>query len=356
MKGQPQLYYSERQRRRFTQAQSALNAIPMGASPDLLFTALQPIVPIAAGMLETADLSEPTNISDSIFHMDDSFVNCLFETINDDPTLPVFLATPEGCFRRETDVLDRAQLDFPLYGIMEKLGLAKPSFHKIKMGRRKAQYLLVFQERGSRYLADTECKLVERLHPEIRQAVARLSLPFSSENSLLAQLVDDASAGYLCVDRNGDVKLINTQAMALLSLAWAPKRASLALATEFCRSILLRHSREPAWNETVVAYQGTLLDVTLAQIPPSQAGAFQYCLVIEKLNGVETTRLPLLNSLTPREAELVAWLVDSDRNAVDLSSNLGIAPGTLRKHIEKIYGKLRVHSRLELRELLKRGD
>ena len=50
--------------------------------------------------------------------------------------------------------------------------------------------------------------------------------------------------------------------------------------------------------------------------------------------------------LTPREKEVLSYLADGADNSV-IASELYISPETVRTHVQKILGKLNVHSRLE---------
>ncbi|NVK26404.1 MAG: response regulator transcription factor [Flavobacteriia bacterium] len=59
--------------------------------------------------------------------------------------------------------------------------------------------------------------------------------------------------------------------------------------------------------------------------------------------------------LTPREHDVLRQICQGlDYKAI--ASNLFISPPTVRKHIENIYGKLHVHSRLEVIEKAKRNN
>ncbi|HEY5671938.1 MAG TPA: response regulator transcription factor [Anaerolineales bacterium] len=55
----------------------------------------------------------------------------------------------------------------------------------------------------------------------------------------------------------------------------------------------------------------------------------------------------MVNDLTPREMEVLAYLADGATN-VDIAESLGISPKTVARHRENIMGKLNLHSRTEL--------
>lgn len=51
-------------------------------------------------------------------------------------------------------------------------------------------------------------------------------------------------------------------------------------------------------------------------------------------------------SLTPREAEVLSWIARGESEAA-IAARLGVAPGTVAKHVENAFAKLGAHSRSE---------
>jgi len=50
------------------------------------------------------------------------------------------------------------------------------------------------------------------------------------------------------------------------------------------------------------------------------------------------------STLTAREREILRWLA-RDKTNQEIATILWVAPSTVRKHLENIYGKLDVHTR-----------
>lgn len=74
-------------------------------------------------------------------------------------------------------------------------------------------------------------------------------------------------------------------------------------------------------------------------------------LVARKLLGhVRATSAPAASpvdlGLTPREAEVLACLVEDDSEAI-IAQRLNVSPHTIRSHVKNLYGKLQVHSRAQ---------
>lgn len=61
------------------------------------------------------------------------------------------------------------------------------------------------------------------------------------------------------------------------------------------------------------------------------------------------------DSLTPREQEVVALVCLGQRN-YEIADILSIAPETVKTHLQNIFIKYNLHSRRDLRELLKTWD
>ena len=74
--------------------------------------------------------------------------------------------------------------------------------------------------------------------------------------------------------------------------------------------------------------------------------------VIELRDRVEAQRRDV-PSLTPRQTELLSRVARGDTNR-QAARDLGVSEGTVRKHLEKIYARLDVHSRTEA--LARAGD
>lgn len=67
---------------------------------------------------------------------------------------------------------------------------------------------------------------------------------------------------------------------------------------------------------------------------------------------LQSAEAPLL-ILTPRQREIARLLCNSGFSYKEIADRLGISGGTMRKHAENVYRRLRVHSRAELTVLLR---
>ena len=68
----------------------------------------------------------------------------------------------------------------------------------------------------------------------------------------------------------------------------------------------------------------------------------------------ERTSAAGLTGLTPREADILIWLVQGKTNA-EIGQILGLSPRTVGKHLEHLYQKLGVENRLAAVALMLRS-
>lgn len=91
-----------------------------------------------------------------------------------------------------------------------------------------------------------------------------------------------------------------------------------------------------------IEYQGHELLVHLLQDPNQQ---YHFLLLEEKIsNSFSVDTLELLG-LTRREAEVLFWVTKDKSNAA-IAKTIGCCEGTVRKHLENIYKKLEVQTRI----------
>ena len=99
-------------------------------------------------------------------------------------------------------------------------------------------------------------------------------------------------------------------------------------------------------------YQGAIFSalvrgesLSAAALSTSASTQGQYLLLLEemKLSPFSIASLELLG-LTKREAEVLYW-VSQDKNNTQIAEILGNSEGTVRKQLENIYKKLKVHTR-----------
>lgn len=166
----------------------------------------------------------------------------------------------------------------------------------------------------------------------IPEVLARLATHVRNARAarLAREAVDVAGMGVVMLDGQGRVAWRSPQATRWLEAAFADEQAALswlgsaaagdaAVPLPQDRQLLARHLGASGLAEAML-----LLSVSAAGArPPARAPAA---------------------ALTPREAEVLAWLAKGKTNR-DIGDILGMSPRTVNKHLEHIFEKLGVETR-----------
>jgi DNA-binding CsgD family transcriptional regulator len=162
---------------------------------------------------------------------------------------------------------------------------------------------------------------------------------------IVKQILD--LVGAIVVEITGEVQFITQRAEELLSQYFLP-RIPYSL-PESLQHWLKDHIARLTFNGDVpsgclplhIQQAGRQLIVRLIPDPINQ----QYLLLLEEkeLQAFSISALESLG-LTKREAEVLFWIAKDKSNA-GIAKVLGCSEGTVRKHLEHLYGKLNVQTR-----------
>jgi DNA-binding CsgD family transcriptional regulator len=176
--------------------------------------------------------------------------------------------------------------------------------------------------RSRRDFSNRDREVLDLLSPHLVRVFRSVELRRRLEAALALLDADDADQGVVLLDPNGRVEHATPLARTLLAEhfpgAWAPLPETVADWLGHCESSLVR---ERGSRRLVVDRVGNGL------------------LVREEPVGAAK-----LETLTPRERQVLEWVADGKTNA-EIARILVTAPGTVRKHLEHIYAKLGVHTR-----------
>jgi PAS domain S-box-containing protein len=179
----------------------------------------------------------------------------------------------------------------------------------------------------------------------------------------LDQAFRDAAGGVFVLETDGRIVLWNRTAERILGytardaigrlscelLVSGDKRGN-RLCYRGCHVMTLVKTDEPVQNFDLFtrtrAGQPAWLNISVLTIP---AGGRNGSLAVHMFRDVTAAKEPPAaanGSLTPREFELLR-LTAAGMNTKAAAERLQISPATIRNHMQNIFGKLRVHSRLE---------
>lgn len=96
------------------------------------------------------------------------------------------------------------------------------------------------------------------------------------------------------------------------------------------------------------------LDVHVQLLKQSAEPKSGLIVLREHIESLQMTQVVARNSLTKREREIAWLLVQHGLSAMEITEQLRISVATVRKHIENVHKKLKVHSTTELVALFRK--
>jgi DNA-binding CsgD family transcriptional regulator len=174
-------------------------------------------------------------------------------------------------------------------------------------------------------------------------------LECSQMQQLLAQFRNAlAHGGVISLSRDGNVRFMTQRAEQLLSKYFptSPSLTSLPLHLKqwfkYQTSQLAFNSDDRCLCSTLhIAQDEQELNIRLIS---EQIQGHYLVLLEEKRQSIFSIADLELLGLTKRETEVLFW-ISKDKSNTDIAKVLRCSEGTVRKHLEHIYEKLRVHTR-----------
>ncbi|MEB3289968.1 MAG: LuxR C-terminal-related transcriptional regulator [Leptolyngbya sp.] len=248
-------------------------------------------------------------------------------------------------FLKSTDLQDQLAICFNLPDSLKVLSKVDP-FHRGK------EHLCLIINRQYQDFAERDGLVLNLIRPHLQQAYERLIALHQAHDYLSQQRLATDLAGLIALSEDGQVQWISQKARAMLDRYLPPSPTSPMAHTlpDFLQQWVNRHLAmvlqiEEAYNlvEPLKLQRGNQrLSIFLSYHPK----AAQLYLLLEEFTqeSFSITSLQLLG-LTKREAEVLFWIT-KDKTLVELGNLLGISERTAKKHLENIYKKFGVQTRL----------
>ncbi len=234
----------------------------------------------------------------------------------------------------------------------------------IRDGTRPRALVILYREPCRRAFTPREERLLAQLLPYMRLALDR-GPPSPGEG-----WVDSADCGTLLASRDGRVQFASPSARRLLVYATAPcvapgvraqadSEAAGAVLRRLCRQLLAVQGSSDAGPPALSLCNawGRFRLQAFPMLPQPDAGwgapADPVVILIRRLQPLRLRVAQRLGQLplSPRERE-VAQLLALGVERAEVELRLGIGGETVRDHVRRIYAKLGVHTRSELRAQL----
>ncbi len=339
------------------EASQKLARIPSGAPASAIVEAIQPCVPRSVGLLNVvrpsaieALVSQPAGIPSKVLEgwllsPKAALASAL---------LPLLLSSPGKLWRDSMTVRGAQREALDVLRVLDNEGLGEGIGYKLIVrpslfyGEEHIMLALILERHAA--ISDRTEVLLNAIHAPLRDAVLRRSLPLIAHQSILSQIIEEQSLGYICLSSAGAVREANWRARALVERY--RDRAGItgsrgALETFATRARCEARGGQPWLLNAHDARSTLLVDVSSLAKETHVLSEDLHMIVMRELLH-ERAAGAELSSLTEREQEVCLLLARTALDQKHIADKLAISRGTVRKHVENIYRKLCVTSRQEL--------
>ncbi|HEY7678549.1 MAG TPA: helix-turn-helix transcriptional regulator, partial [Candidatus Methylomirabilis sp.] len=247
--------------------------------------------------------------------------------------------------------------DFLTQGQFHRLGLYNEFYRLLDVKHQMAIRLAappglvigVALNRSRRDFSERDRLLLNLLRPHLIQAYhnADAVTRMQREITLLTRGMEALERGIICLAPDGRVRLATSRARQWLAEYFGPARRRGGRLPEVLQRWVRHQGRLLASADMVpsprqpweMEREGKRLTIRLLAELESHMLLFQ-----EEPTALQPAALEHLG-LTRREAEVLAWVAEGKTNA-EIGTILGARPRTVAKHLERIYQKLGVETRV----------
>jgi DNA-binding CsgD family transcriptional regulator len=234
-------------------------------------------------------------------------------------------------------------------GIYVKLPSALKAIPKVDPFHQGQEQLCLILSRDRRSFTERDRLVLNLIRPHLKQAYETLVAFSQVHHQLSEQQSATDQAALIALSASGAVKWMTRQAGAILHRYFPPSKAHIAL-PDLLQQWVNRQLSMFAQVEEVcrlarplrLQLEGRRLTIRFSYCPKVE----QLYLLLEEAEpepfSVESLQLL---GLTKRESEVLFW-VAKDKSLVEVAKLLGMSDRTVKKHLEHIYEKFGVQTRL----------
>lgn len=293
----------------------------------------------------------------------DSFKQVIYRHFNQHPHIAYLLTTGDFRTYKISDFVSKRELH-SLEGVYQQylrpLGLedqmtvilsdTQSSVPASEVAKHPQDTIGIGLHRNHWNFSERDRLVLDLLRPHLHQAYQNAKV-FTQMQQTLTQLNQAIEqSGTIILSRNGQVQVMPQSAWYLLTRyfqsAWAGSDHLPETIKQWVKHqiSLLTFNRDisPPSLPLRVEQNGKSLVIRLIASPANE----QYLLILEEqqLQSFSMESFELLG-LTKREAEVLFW-VAKDKSNTEIAAILGCSADTVKKHLDHVYGKFGVQSRL----------
>ncbi|MBD2233155.1 helix-turn-helix transcriptional regulator [Phormidium tenue] len=280
------------------------------------------------------------------------------------PVATNYIQTLDGSALAISDFLSAAELyvQAPLYseflrpvGIEDQMGIyfelpsGLKTCQKLDLFHHRQEHISLILSRDRRNFTERERLILNLIRPHIKQAYDTLVAFHQLHDHLTQQQSATDQTALIALSACGTVQWITQKAGEILHRYFPPSKAAIAL-PDLLQQWVGRQLAMVAQLEEVcklarplrLQLEGRRLAIRFSFCP--RAGQLYLLLEETEQEQFSIEALQLLG-LTKRESEVLFW-VAKDKSMVEVAKLLGMSDRTAKKHLEHIYEKLDVSTRL----------
>lgn len=330
-----------------------LGAIPAGGPPAAVFQALRSCAPVSGGMIGVMGSGTSGSMLSHV-------VGLPTEVLEGWATTPIahlhrmmaplVPASPGELISDRAAITGSFREELELLRVMRSAGLGESAGYKVAArtsltGKPEHRFLTVALE-GPEVFTPRERELFHLLQPEVDAALARMAVPIVASEPIFAQVVEERRLGYLCVSRRRAIVELNERAHELVFryLHAARVEPGRGFLDRFADRALIEAAGGRAWR---LFRPGAAVEVSVHRLAKEMHHAGEDVTLV-MMTETEIEPAPELLSvpgLTARQIDVAHLLVTTDLSYKEIAVRLGVAEGTVRKHVERVYRAFGVRSR-----------
>jgi DNA-binding CsgD family transcriptional regulator len=339
-----------------TSAIQRLEVIPIGGPPAGVFEALRSIAPVIGGLI---GVMGPEMSEAAISHV----VGLPADVLEGWATTPLpqlrrmmapLVIAPAGeVINDHVAITGPFREELKLIRVMRSAGLGEAAGYKIDAGislsgKPEHRFITLALDGGAAF-SPRQRELLQVVQPTVAAAVARMAVPLVAAEPILAQVIEEGRIGYLCLSRAHTLVELNERAHELVyrylrSAGIEPGRGALQ---RFADKTLIETAGGRPWY-LIAPEVGTGAEISSHRLAKAmhQAGEDLTLVMIRETELVPLAAPPVpAEGLTRRQHDIARMLSTTDLSYKEIGIRLGIAEGTVRKHVEKVYRVFGVTSR-----------
>lgn len=344
-----------RERRLVRRAARQLDAIPTGGPAPAVFEALRACAPLIGGLIGVMG----TEMSgSSVSHV----VGLPTEVLEGWATTPlphlvrmmapITVVDPGSLVSDRVAITGKFRDELELMDILASAGLGETAGYKVAArttftGQQEHRFI-TFALEGGQIFTPRQRHLFRLLQPRVEAALARMEVPLLAHEPMFAQIVEASGYGFLALSPTRAIVELNERAHEIVLRYLEPARVPIgrgALARFVDRAADECKGGRP-WR-LFRPDLGLAVEIRAHHLVKEMHHAGQDITLL-MMSEIEISMPPTDRALTARQRDVARLLATTSLTYKEIAERLGLAEGTVRKHIENVYRAYDVTSRTAL--------